>query len=516
MVYMLMMMVIAAIAAFSIMSSYRTRQLALFTAIVVAYAAALCFFFLYLCKDALHLSIFLNYLPFPRSIVLQLYTLRISKMAILRLLNLSCLLFLFCNLLFACSFLRDWPRFPTRLVAWVGGVCFLLQLLIYDPGFYIWLYRWLYPAHVSSVAIQGWYAVSDTLTTLLNGAVLAGCVLAVAVCVSRLPHQRRGRFNLVAVCVSYTLLLISYVMLFSNLPRLLVKYSKVADSVTTLSLASASRMRYYQYFPYVVLFLLLLLGVSFLAFSVASQRAERQNLEVVRGIKAANVSSRLFCHYMKNEILAISAEIEELVGEGPRSEEATAVLERCDAIYAKLDGIHKSMREDAMSIKRIPLEPVLAKTVENVQAMRRLEEVEVRLKVGAPAPWVMADPVFLEQALMEVLMNAGDAMAQSEEKLLTIEVQSGIRWVTVDIRDTGCGIDSEHLADIFTPLYTSKAISRNWGIGLTMAHKIINGLGGRINVRSTLGEGTTFELMLPAVRAEKQMARQAAGRGAGA
>jgi len=72
-----------------------------------------------------------------------------------------------------------------------------------------------------------------------------------------------------------------------------------------------------------------------------------------------------------------------------------------------------------------------------------------------------------------------------------------MRFVMLRIADTGCGIEEKDITNIFTPLFSSKPSTKNWGVGLTLTHKIITGFHGRIDVSSELGKGTIFEILLP-------------------
>jgi signal transduction histidine kinase len=497
MIYILLLMVAAVALALGLVSLYQNqaRQPVLFALVLVAFAASMSFFLLYLCKDSFHLGLFLNYFPFPRNVVLRLYTLQVPKTTLLRLLNLGCASFLMANALFSASFLRR--RAFGRVLLPALGAYLLFQVVAYDPAFYRWLYRLIYPAYWGSEAIERFYSGLGSATSLVDGVLLALCVPVVAAGAARGPRAREAHLTGALLVVCYALLITSYLMFFHRLPSLLIKYSEAADTITYRSLAAGSGMAYYRYFPYAVSALLLLLGASFTVYWLRIYRAGLMNQDVIRNIRAANVSSRLFCHYMKNEILAISAEVEAL-DVAPESREATqSILNRCDAIYDKLDGIHKSMRDNTMRLTRTRVDEVALAAVENVRGMNRLEGIELTVQCPASPVYAMLDRVHFELAIAELLLNASDAMEGRPEKRLTVRVVHGVRWASVAITDNGCGIEPGNLVNIFTPLYTTKRISMNWGIGLTMAHKTIAGLGGRINVRSTVGEGSTFEVLVP-------------------
>jgi signal transduction histidine kinase len=102
----------------------------------------------------------------------------------------------------------------------------------------------------------------------------------------------------------------------------------------------------------------------------------------------------------------------------------------------------------------------------------------------------------LKQALFNIIKNAIESI--SDEGLITISVETeGKRWVNVRVSDTGNGLNPDETSRIFDPDYTTK--EKGLGLGLPLAHEIIRGHGGEIQVRSKKGSGTTFEILLPKI-----------------
>jgi two-component system, cell cycle sensor histidine kinase and response regulator CckA len=139
------------------------------------------------------------------------------------------------------------------------------------------------------------------------------------------------------------------------------------------------------------------------------------------------------------------------------------------------------------------------------------EHVELRTQLGADLGSVRADSGQLEQVLVNLAINARDAMPRGGTLLIRTEnadveaadaarlnAPAG-RWVVLAVKDSGVGIDAATRARIFEPFFTTKEPGKGTGLGLSTAYGIVTQSGGQILVDSTVGEGTTFRVYLPRV-----------------
>lgn len=140
--------------------------------------------------------------------------------------------------------------------------------------------------------------------------------------------------------------------------------------------------------------------------------------------------------------------------------------------------------------------------------LRRLFTPSLEIGViGASGAVVTADPVQLEQALVNLAINARDAMPNGGTLVLstrrsTAEEVEGLMpsrhgYVSLDVTDSGHGIDPSLQARIFEPFFTTKEAGKGTGLGLASAAKLLQDLGGTIRVKSVLGQGATFTLVMP-------------------
>lgn len=127
-------------------------------------------------------------------------------------------------------------------------------------------------------------------------------------------------------------------------------------------------------------------------------------------------------------------------------------------------------------------------------------------EVGTASPRVLAHEGRLSQVVLNLLVNAAQAMLVDDPASNRVTVrcgQAGAR-VLVEVEDNGRGIADAHLPRLFEPFFTTKAPGVGTGLGLSICHRIVEGYGGTIRVRSKQGVGSTFCVELPALPADAQ------------
>jgi two-component system cell cycle sensor histidine kinase/response regulator CckA len=156
----------------------------------------------------------------------------------------------------------------------------------------------------------------------------------------------------------------------------------------------------------------------------------------------------------------------------------------------------------------------ISQTINNVRTILRASldpKVNLRINVSTDTWAASADPMQIEQVLLNLCINARDVLPsdQGEISITTTNI-SGLRatdahalpesegdFVVIRVRDNGSGIKPEHRAHIFEPFFTTKAEGKGTGLGLAMAKNIIEQAGGRIAFESQVGKGTEFSIYLP-------------------
>jgi signal transduction histidine kinase len=123
------------------------------------------------------------------------------------------------------------------------------------------------------------------------------------------------------------------------------------------------------------------------------------------------------------------------------------------------------------------------------------EGVQLTCSLSPDLPEVDADPSQLNQVVINLMVNALQAMPQGGELKVQTLVEGN--QVSLMIEDTGIGMSEGILERIFAPFFTTKEVGKGTGLGLPVAHGIVSSHGGSINVKSKVGQGTRFEILLP-------------------
>ena len=118
-------------------------------------------------------------------------------------------------------------------------------------------------------------------------------------------------------------------------------------------------------------------------------------------------------------------------------------------------------------------------------------------------PAIACMPSQINQVFLNLINNAAQAIEGSGG----ITVRTGVEgdYVKIEVADTGKGIPAEVLPHIFEPFYTTKEAGVGTGLGLSIAHDIVRNHGGRISLDSTVGQGTTFTILLPVEQTREQL-----------
>jgi two-component system cell cycle sensor histidine kinase/response regulator CckA len=184
--------------------------------------------------------------------------------------------------------------------------------------------------------------------------------------------------------------------------------------------------------------------------------------------------------------------------------EVTRIVAEIEALIKRGAGLTQQLllfsRRQMAERKRLNLGELVGAAV---VLLRRLIPENIRLTLDTtPEPlWVKGDEGQLQQVLMNLVVNARDAMPSGGTLTVRAGVGVDLGEVVVEVTDSGHGMDEETRSHVFEPFFTTKGVGQGTGLGLSVVHGIVAQHGGRIGVESAPGEGSRFRITLPAVPA---------------
>ena len=155
--------------------------------------------------------------------------------------------------------------------------------------------------------------------------------------------------------------------------------------------------------------------------------------------------------------------------------------------YSRMDGPKK---------EKIDVNEIVKDTVLFMEHhLTRFKNIQLIVDMANGLPYVEVDKVHIQQALVNIIMNAAQAMPNGGTIQIKTKMENGM--VSVSVTDEGVGIKKEDLNRIFEPFFTTKKVSEGTGLGLSLCKKLVEANNGRIEVESTVGKGSTFRILLP-------------------
>ncbi len=235
------------------------------------------------------------------------------------------------------------------------------------------------------------------------------------------------------------------------------------------------------------------LGVILSFSDLTEVKRLQEQMELKERLTALGEMSAGIAHELRNPMAVISGYLNLLA---KKQDEAGQAIIR--DMTAEISGMNRIIgdllafaRPAALNRVKVDMKEIVEGCLSNLpQSPGR--EAKISAVVNLDAAEVTADEGLMRQALSNLFQNAAEAMPDGGT--LTVEARSG-REFSLVIRDTGVGIPRDAVKKIFLPFFTTK--DRGVGMGLALAHKIVTSHGGRIEVESEEGKGTTFTVTLP-------------------
>jgi signal transduction histidine kinase/ActR/RegA family two-component response regulator len=206
-------------------------------------------------------------------------------------------------------------------------------------------------------------------------------------------------------------------------------------------------------------------------------------------------------HELNNPLLGVTASSELLAlkdKEGKFKRDIERIVDCSDRCRKIIRTLLNYARPMAAEKKPTGLNAVVEKTLSLLEHSLRSDNIEVVKDLAADLPDVLADFHQLQQVLTNLITNAQQAMSADKGRgRLALRTTASNGVVVLEVADDGPGITSEALPRIFDPFFSTKKQGRGTGLGLSVSHGLIRDHGGELRVETQVGQGTTFQVILP-------------------
>ncbi|KIG19044.1 sensory box histidine kinase/response regulator [Enhygromyxa salina] len=241
------------------------------------------------------------------------------------------------------------------------------------------------------------------------------------------------------------------------------------------------------------------------------RRQESQHLQRAQRMHSVGTLAARVAHDFNNLLMVITGNSELLAdhldSDGPAMEYLRPIGRAAERAAEHVERLLAFARKNDESPRTVNLN-------EEIEELRHVfqhlvgSSVELEIRCDPAISAIECIPTDIEQILLNLVVNAKDAVAESGR--ITIETRvadaedQGAPWVQLLVSDTGCGMSPETMSKVFEPFFTTKDPGQGTGLGLATIYRIVEDLGGRTTVESELGRGTTFTLWFPGCTQQSQ------------
>ncbi|WP_449243380.1 two-component system sensor histidine kinase NtrB [Desulfovibrio sp.] len=264
------------------------------------------------------------------------------------------------------------------------------------------------------------------------------------------------------------------------------------------------RMRYYRIYTYPIFDGGTLVNVVAMRRDITKRTEMEQRLQQSEKLASIGQLSTYIAHEIRNPLFAISGFANSLLRQGNQDqasrEKLGIILEESKRLDTILKSIINFSRPTEGRETVVDLNQVVAQTIEIMRGDCERAGAMITFQPAEGLARAKADPELIKQCLINLLKNAVEAMPDGGD----VAIRTGMTrdHVTLEVRDSGQGIAPELRDKVFSPFFSTKG--KGSGLGLAMIRKIMDDIGGNVDLQSKEGEGTAVTLLLPPALATQQ------------
>jgi len=231
---------------------------------------------------------------------------------------------------------------------------------------------------------------------------------------------------------------------------------------------------------------------------------EETHLQLVSSEKMASLGKLAagIAHEINNPLGGIliysSLMMEELIEADARRQDLEKIVQEATRCKDIVKSLLEFSRQTEPKMEPVDVNKAITDGLFFLEKQALFHNIRIVKNLAPLLPMVRGNPGQLKQVFMNIIVNAAEAMSGGGTLTITTAPSADQKVVSIDFADTGEGIPREILTRIFDPFFTTKELGKGTGLGLSTSYGIIDGHGGRIDVKSEVGKGTTFTIELPA------------------
>jgi signal transduction histidine kinase len=256
------------------------------------------------------------------------------------------------------------------------------------------------------------------------------------------------------------------------------------------------------------------IGTTFVFTDLTEIKGLQEQVELKRRLTVLGEMSAGIAHEFRNYMGSVMGFTKLLSKKLPPSdsdpdtgqEMVASIMRELTAMNQLIEQLLSFGRHDELHLEPVAIEPLIRRLLDQLFMQAKAVKPHLEIKIPIGLPEIRMDEVLMRQAIGNLLQNAMDAMPRGgdlgiQATILDHDWNYGLgnrrhrKELLLEIRDTGVGIPKDKLDKIFLPFFTTK--EKGTGMGLALVHKIVLSHGGRIEVNTEEGRGTTFQIHLP-------------------
>jgi two-component system, cell cycle sensor histidine kinase and response regulator CckA len=247
-------------------------------------------------------------------------------------------------------------------------------------------------------------------------------------------------------------------------------------------------------------------GIVLIARDVTNKKQTEAQLLAADRLAQVGTLAAGVAHEINNPLGAVLANLcfAQDAAEGDSTISPAQMREALDEARVAAERVREIVRDLTMLARSEDGPASSADLTKVIESTLRIAGNEIRHRARlitelGPVPRVRGSEARLGQVLLNLVVNAMHAIAEGQQdaEIRVVTRMEGQRMVAVDVTDTGHGMNEDVQRRLFTPFFTTKPMGQGTGLGLSICERIVTGLGGQIRVRSAVGVGSTFSVLLP-------------------